>query len=494
VNVSLRVRVFLLVAAFNAALFAAGGVYLGGRAKQASSELAEILVDGVRANVETGQAKLNVAPLLRWDTWSVLEDALLVDRNVETTADGVVLSRGIQLNPVGAVGRDAGHDRQEVLRALVQAMELRDPIAVAGGRAVPIVVDGVTWGACWLRLPPPADPQAMLESLLPLFVLTTILLTFGTFWFLERVVLVPVRRLARGAKRVSAGDFDVQLEEPQHRDEIAVLVSAFNEMTRTVRTFNERLEEEVLNATDQARRAEAAAMTQRRLAAMGELAAGIAHEINNPLGGLENAVVRLGRGDLPPEKRDQYLELLAEGLRRIGGTVARLRRFTPRDGPHAPVDVLAVARDSVALLRHRADRLGVRLDLQLPDGELWIQGGQNELGQALLNLLGNSLDAHEEGASADPGGPRVELVVTPEPDGVTIVVRDNGPGARPDVLARASDLFYTTKDVGKGTGLGLALVHATVREHGGRVRIESDTGAGFEVRIWLPRERGETEG
>ena len=104
-------------------------------------------------------------------------------------------------------------------------------------------------------------------------------------------------------------------------------------------------------------------MTQRRLAAMGELAAGIAHEINNPLGGLQNAVVTLGRTDLAPEKRERYLGLLSDGLTRIGETVHRLRRFTPRSAPHEPLPLVDVARDSIDLVRHRADRAGVELAL-----------------------------------------------------------------------------------------------------------------------------------
>ena len=103
-------------------------------------------------------------------------------------------------------------------------------------------------------------------------------------------------------------------------------------------------------------------MTQRRLAAMGELAAGIAHEINNPLGGMRNAVESLEMGDLDPERRERYLALVDGGLSRIQGIVGKLLRFTPRSGLSEEVFLFAdAARDAVALIEHRAGSEGVAL-------------------------------------------------------------------------------------------------------------------------------------
>src|SRR5262249_33317976 len=163
-------------------------------------------------------------------------------------------------------------------------------------------------------------------------------------------------------------------------------VRSFNEMSSTIENFNQRLSEEVRVATEKARTVEALAMRERRLAAMGELAAGIAHEINNPLGGLQNAVVELERAELPPARRAQYPDLLARGLARIGETVNRLRRFTPREAPSEPVDLAAVARDALELVQHRARRLGVELVLREEEGVPSVSGAQSEIGHAVLNL------------------------------------------------------------------------------------------------------------
>ena len=115
-----------------------------------------------------------------------------------------------------------------------------------------------------------------------------------------------------------------------------------------------------------------------------------------------------------------------------------------------------------------------------------VQGIQSELGQAVLNLLANALDALEE-----RGGPgRIDVRVERRGDTLCLSVEDDGPGVAPEVLERVADLFYTTKDVGKGTGLGLALVTSVMDNHRGRVRFASEQGRGFRAELELPLRRG----
>jgi signal transduction histidine kinase len=319
---------------------------------------------------------------------------------------------------------------------------------------------------------------------------------------------------------VAAGDLSVRLVEPRRHDEVADLIRTFNAMTAQVDDFNQRLAHEVREATAQARQAEAAAMTQRRLAATGELAAGIAHEINNPLGGLQNAAQALGRPDLAPEKRERYIELLRSGLERIQTTVGQLLRFTPRRSATAPVRIERPVLDAMALVRHRARDEGVALRLscgglveeavelgpematrlgRLPP----LEGEANELGQAILNLLVNALDAlQEEGASDEPAI-EIRLAVEgppPSPSGggrggggagrgprqLVLEISDNGPGVPQEELGRIGDLFYTTKEVGAGTGLGLAIVHNVVESHGGTLELSSRPGHGLRATMRFP--------
>lgn len=495
----LQARVVLLVAGLNAALFSAGGVLLRDRFLSADDRVIEALVDQMEAvgyavsgNIRP-RGDLNVARILAWDGWRIADDAILVDHSLRELPDGTIQADGVELNPLGSVQRGGDFDRQEVLRALHAVMRDDEPREAAGGRAIPISAPGdrSVWGACWFSLESSLDLAGMFRSLLPWFLVSTLILTAGTFGLLRWIVLEPVAALAQGARRVQSGDFSTRLREPGRRDEVAELVRSFNVMTATVGGFNKRLEEEVEKATALARRAEAEAMTQRRLAAMGELAAGIAHEINNPLGGLQNAVERLQRDDLPAERRERYLELLRSGLERIELTVGRLLRFTPRQTEPEWLRLEDVLRDALELVRHRAEQSGVELDVPNASEVPRLLGTRHELSQAILNLLVNSLDAIEEDPPAnEPGRIRIEVEVGRSE--LTLRVADNGPGVGPDQLDKAADLFYTTKEVGKGTGLGLSIVHNVATAHGGRMRLSRNEPRGLVVELSLPCGQGGT--
>ena len=507
---SLRVQVVAWLFLINALVFVSGGLWLQRAFDQAQDRRSAAQEERVRVVFDdlmvllgetiSASSEINVKRILEDSTWQSVADAMIVDKNLAEVG-GELVHFGVALNPAGAARRGARPVRQVLLRALSRVIETGEPVEVAGGRAIQILDPTGVWGAFWYRM-----PATVLENgntfgrLLPWFLVSTLLLTVGSFLLLSRLALVPVQRLARGVRRLESGDLSARVEVASASREFGELMRGFNAMADKVEGFNAHLEEEVRRATRQARAAEKAALTQRRLAAMGELTAGIAHEINNPLGGLLNAAHVLAREDLDPVRQKRYVALLTGGLERIRDTVSGLLRFTPRETAAGPVDLIDVANDSLALVRHRSAGLGVELVLEvdgkrLAPGEareelgLVVEGARNELGQALLNLLGNALDAHEEASSAMAGRRvMVSLVSARGPDAPALVsVSDNGPGVTADVLERVSDLFFTTKEVGKGTGLGLGIVHRIVEAHGGRVQLESEPGVGFTVRIELPR-------
>ena len=502
-RLSLRKRVFLLIAAINVAVFTVGGWFAADRLDAEEDRLASrfdaSLAPFLRRSI-LPKGDPNIARILQWPGWDVVQDAVLREGRMRMLPGGGVIWQGVRLNPVGASSRPASFRADEVEAALLEAIATGRAVTGAqGGVAIPIEGPNGIWGGCWYRTASPFEGTGLLTTFLWGYVASTLLLTAGTFYFLRRVVLDPVEKLAEGARNVRGGDLSFRLEEPDRTDELADLVRSFNLMTSTVQGFNERLADEVERATLQARRAEGAAMTQRRLAAMGELAAGIAHEINNPLGGLQNAVEQLEREDLQPERRERYLKLLADGLERIRNTVGQLLRFTPRETVTAGVDLGEVALDAMALVRHRAEKQGVEMELRVDDGPPVepgappptgiprIEGSRHDLGQALLNLLVNALDALAEGVPGrEPGEGRIELRLERRPEVLRLIVQDDGPGAAPEVLERAADLFYSTKEVGKGTGLGLSIVHNVLANHGGSVELSSPPGGGFRVELELP--------
>ena len=509
-RLSLRPRLLLIFVVINFGVVAAEVAVLGKilREQKAAAvgewihELAQTLRETLGPKQQRpGELKphpRNVDDVLDWPRWQWFTDAVILDRHFDHTEDGRIQPRGVGLNPLGRSHRAWDFDEQAVFRAIAQAVEREQVVdGVQGGQASPVYSEEGVWGAVWLQTEAPEGIlDLFVRHFLPVFLITSLLLTGVTFFAMRRLVLDPVAQLAAGARKVARGELDARLPEPRRQDEMAELMRGFNAMTEQVKGFNVRLEHEVEVATQKARAAESAAMTQRRLAAIGELAAGIAHEINNPLGGLLNAVEVLDRGQLPEDKRAQYLGLLRTGLERIRRTVGQLLRFTPRSTAVQMVSLAETLEDAVALVRHRAAEAGVQIRVGSGGGERKpeevaqrlralprVRGQQHELGQALLNLLVNALDAVE----ALPRGEGViDVDLDREGDELRLAVSDNGPGVGAEELARAPDLFYTTKEVGRGSGLGLSIVHNVVDQHGGRLELSSEPGRGFTARIRLP--------
>ncbi len=227
-----------------------------------------------------------------------------------------------------------------------------------------------------------------------------------------------------------------------------------------------------------------------RLAALGTLAAGVAHEINNPLTvmtlGIEALSARLSKAKdrLPDDAQSEMNEILGElrtGVDRVAGIVRELKAFSRADdevpGPTDLAAVLATAeRMSAHHVRHKA-RVCAEYGA-VPK----VLGDQRRLEQVFVNLLVNAAQALPDGRSAN----RIDLRIHKLEDGLVAVdVKDNGPGIEPDVLKRIFEPFFTTKAMGEGTGLGLAISHEIVKRFGGEIRVESDVGSGTTVRVVL---------
>jgi signal transduction histidine kinase len=466
--------VLTLVGTINLAVFGAGLYYLTdtiGSERAATEQKNGERLLYILSNSINERSELRVGNILKWPAWDVVSDAVIVDRNPD----------GVSLNPVGSSQRDVLFDKEAISEVIELAIRTKKVISAMDGQALPIIDDsGNVWGGCWVRIA--SNTESVWLGLLPWFSLMTLLLFFGTFSVVRLYVLQPVRLLTAGARRVSDGESEFQVRVPRHSDELTDLILNFNKMSADVHGFQEHLANEVQAATEKATHAEAAAMRQRRLAAMGELAAGIAHEINNPLGGMLNAVEVLDRESTGPEKRRRYHALLQGGLERIQATVGKLLRFTPRTAELVPMDFGGPVRDALELVQHRAREQGVTLVEELPREPCIVLGQASELGQAVLNLLVNALDALEDKQE----GSRIEVSLQQKGSEVVLSVIDNGTGILAENLEHVADLFYTTKEVGRGTGLGLALVHNVVDAHDGKVVLRNEPRGGLWVELILP--------
>lgn len=258
--------------------------------------------------------------------------------------------------------------------------------------------------------------------------------------------------------------------QPRGGREIERLVERFNGMTRRLVTAHE----ERVQARDRA-------MAQERLAALGSLVAGVAHEVNNPLAGLTSCLDGLDDGDLSPEKQHEYRELMRESIDRLREVVRRLLEFArPRSLAIAPVAVPDLARDAAALLRPLLRGRGITLaELHAPGADAaHVAADRKQIGQALLNLLLNS-------AYVTPDGGELRIRSVARPGFWGIAIEDDGPGIPPALRARVLDPFFSTKPEGEGTGLGLSVTHAIVEAHGGALAFDFPETGGTVATLWL---------
>lgn len=303
-------------------------------------------------------------------------------------------------------------------------------------------------------------------------------------WICERLARRWLRatlgRLRRVADDISRGRPAAPLAV-QPGDDLYKLISAFNALAT-------RLEEstrEELRLQEQLRRAE-------RLALLGELAASVAHEVNNPLDGIQSCARILRRSADDPARARQMLDLIDSGLARIDLIVRRLLTLA-REHVIRPVEtrVCAVLEAALTATAGKLDLAQVEVvrDFQTADDR--VSADPQLLEQVFVNLLLNALD------SLPPGG-RVTLTLrrasSPEPPDhaapdVLVEVADTGAGISPEALPHIFEPFFTTKSGGKGTGLGLPIAARIVDAHGGAIDVDSEPGAGATFRVRLPAAR-----
>ncbi|AGW88656.1 MULTISPECIES: sensor histidine kinase [Cupriavidus] len=267
-----------------------------------------------------------------------------------------------------------------------------------------------------------------------------------------------------------------------------LLEAAYDELERRVEArtadlmaINEKLEEQVAERTraeSELRAAQDELVQASKLAALGQMAAGITHELNQPLAALrtfsDNTRVLLERGQLAAAEGN--LTAIADLTERMGKITSQLKLFAGKARPvRRPVVVRAAVDHVLALLAPRLATVTVSVTGLDDVPGLAVRADELKLEQVLLNLLGNALDAI---ATAAPQQGRIELDVQADGQAVIIIVRDNGTGIAPEALPRLFEPFFTTKETGQGLGLGLAISSSIVREFGGQLSVANVPGGG----------------
>ncbi len=387
-------------------------------------------------------------------------------RYVSVTDRGGTVShasrRGILGNRLDWVGQATRADTQMVADPAVgPVLEARAPLEGPRGR--------LGWLAIGYSLAPiEHDLQTIAWRLIVVALLLMLGNSVVTAVYVEALIR-PILSLHQIMKRAGGGDLTVRAQA--HRgDEVGELGAAFNRM---------------MDELGQARALEKVRQTQlahtEKMAAVGTLAAGVAHEVNNPLGGVLTCLENMRADPGNQAMRDRYLTLIQDGVERIERTVANLLDFS-RQRPmlSEPTPINRSLRHVVELAAYQLRKAKVETHFDLHSGEPMVMADHFQMEQLFLNLVLNALQAMPEGGT-------LTLSTRMGDSQVVAEVRDTGSGIAPEIQDRIFDPFFTTREVGQGTGLGLAVSDSIVASHGGRIEVESRVGAGSVFRVLLPR-------
>ena len=319
-------------------------------------------------------------------------------------------------------------------------------------------------------------------------------LLFAGYLTMTRLVVRPIERLSRSAGKVADGGRRLELPETG-AGEIADLASSLRSMTEKLRADEEALRAKVAELETTTRELESAQETvirSERLASVGRLSAGLAHEIGNPVAAILGFEELLIEGGLSPEEQHDFLLRMKRETERIHRVLrdlldfARAPRVDAAAGPESasgPAPSGSVAKAALAaftLVEPQKKLTHVTFESDVADGLPLVAITDERLEQVLLNLLLNASDA------APPEGGKVVLQAKKKAGNVEISVTDNGDGVDDAVKATLFEPFVTTKEVGKGTGLGLAVCRAIVEAAGGAIDVESASDGGARFVVTLP--------
>jgi two-component system NtrC family sensor kinase len=324
-----------------------------------------------------------------------------------------------------------------------------------------------------------------------------VLIAVLSWFFIWEVVGRPVTALERGTERLKAGDLGYQIAVDSE-DEIGDLARSFNDMSSQLKSehteniaWTHTLEQRVEQKTRELKRAHEHALHTEKMASIGKMAAVLAHEINNPLSGILTYAKLLRKyldhGDKGESRRQEIrdsLDLIASESRRCGDLVKNLLTFS-RTTPMniQPTNLNRVIEQVLRLVQHQMDLTGIHLQEQLESELPLVDCDGAQIEQVLLALLMNAIDAMPQG-----GNLWITSTSSLDPKAIRIVVRDDGAGIPAEILPRIFEPFLTTKETGRGVGLGLAISNSILERHNGTIEVQSELGKGTVFTVTLPWE------
>jgi two-component system NtrC family sensor kinase len=315
-------------------------------------------------------------------------------------------------------------------------------------------------------------------SVLVIITLAGMALSIGLGYFLADRFMKPVNRLIKASEQVSQGNLSIEIG-PLSKDEIGVLQKTFNDMIVALeeRDIQSRAESEIR------------LLQSEKQASIGRLAAGVAHEINNPLTGvLTYSHMLLRRNDLSDDIRAD-LETIAKATDRVRKIVKGLLDFSRQTklNPES-TDVNELVNSAINLLQNQALVRGISLRFVPAENLPMLTLDPSQLQSVIMNMIINAFDATDSGGTITVSTGIGIITQRGEQKGVEILISDTGCGIASENLDKLFDPFFTTKEVGQGTGLGLAVSYGIIERHGGTIIVQSEVGTGSTFTIWLPIE------
>lgn len=343
--------------------------------------------------------------------------------------------------------------------------------------------------------------QTMREHVVKMIVTSIgfiLLVSISVGWLLHRLIYVPLKDLETGSKKLASGDYD-HVIPVRDDDEFGSLARSSNLMMAAIKKSRQDLEEwvqtleqKVKERTEELHLAEAEVARGEKLASIGQLAAGIAHELNNPLTGVLTFTSLMRRKMSDGSQDADDLDLVIRETKRCASIIRRLLDFAREKVPEKKmVNLNNLVEDTVRFVERSAalQKIEITLDLDPDLPEILVDS--DLIKQVIMNMLVNAKQAIEENGniwvetrlhrarkmpeSGDESVPTVEFSIS-----------DTGCGIPEANLTRIFDPFFTSKEVGKGTGLGLSVSYGIIKSHGGEIKVESTVGEGTTFRIFLP--------
>jgi len=426
-------------------------------------------------------------------SFSVLDALIYRENNLQNSEDYLqsyllnYASKNSRIKYVSVWDESGSLIAHSDIRALNQTRRYPLPQLLANGRArtqifkreplgwiietdFPLQTGAKNWGILQIAFESESTRQAIRKLFFLLLGLTSVsvfIVLLVLYFFANRLTA----SLSALVKDMDEYDLqNAQETSPQQiHDETGFLLHHFEQLKNRLNTSRRNL----LSAQKQIHQAE-------KLASVGRLASGVAHEINNPLNGIKNCIYVLKKHGDDPDQREKYLPLINEGLTHIETIIRKLLNFARQDTTkfglvHLNREIELV----VSLLEYRLSEKQINLHVKLFEQLAPIKADAQLIQEVLMNLLINSLDAVE-------GEGTIEIETSqPNTERISLVIRDNRAGISPEIMDHIFEPFFTTKDEGMGTGLGLSVSLGIIEAHNGTIHVSS-TGRKTQFRITLP--------